>query len=102
MFARYRLVTANPPLWTLTWDVSCDVLACACRRVGMKRLLEISLGVVISVGGFLEIGSLATAAQGGAEFGYQLVSALGEPCMSLSSETSTRNGEAVPDVHSRT
>ncbi|MER8522829.1 MULTISPECIES: Nramp family divalent metal transporter [unclassified Mesorhizobium] len=39
----------------------------------MKKLLEISLGVVTSVGGFLEIGSMATAAQAGAAFGFQLI-----------------------------
>ncbi|MBP0588275.1 divalent metal cation transporter [Paraburkholderia sp. LEh10] len=38
----------------------------------MKKLLEISLGVVTGVGGFLEMGSLATAAQGGAAFRFQL------------------------------
>ncbi|WP_224543031.1 hypothetical protein [Mesorhizobium sp. CA16] len=39
----------------------------------MKKLLEISLGVVTSVGGFVEVGSMATAAQAGALFGYQLI-----------------------------
>jgi Mn2+/Fe2+ NRAMP family transporter len=39
----------------------------------MKKIFEISLGVVTSVGGFLEMGSLSTAAQGGAAFGLQLV-----------------------------
>src|SRR3954463_14804781 len=38
----------------------------------MKKILEIALGIVTSVGGFLEIGSIATAAQAGAAFGYQL------------------------------
>ncbi|MGX8008967.1 Nramp family divalent metal transporter [Mesorhizobium sp. ORM8.1] len=42
----------------------------------MKKLLEISLGVVTSVGGFLEVGSLATAAQAGAAYHYQLVWAI--------------------------
>jgi Mn2+/Fe2+ NRAMP family transporter len=42
----------------------------------MKKLLEISLGVVTSVGGFLEVGSLATAAQAGALFRFQLVWAI--------------------------
>src|SRR4029079_12406333 len=37
----------------------------------MKKLLEISLGIVTSVGGFLEIGSIATAAQAGADFSFQ-------------------------------
>lgn len=38
----------------------------------MKKLAEIALGVVTGIGGFLEVGSLATSAQGGAEFGFQL------------------------------
>jgi Mn2+/Fe2+ NRAMP family transporter len=42
----------------------------------MKKMLEISLGIVTSVGGFLEIGSLATAAQAGAAFGLQLIWAI--------------------------
>jgi Mn2+/Fe2+ NRAMP family transporter len=42
----------------------------------MKKLLEMSLGIVTSIGGFLEIGSIATAAQAGAEFGYQLLWAI--------------------------
>src|SRR3954468_8120326 len=39
----------------------------------MKKLGEVALGVVTSVGGFLEIGSIATAAQGGAGWRYQLL-----------------------------
>jgi Mn2+/Fe2+ NRAMP family transporter len=42
----------------------------------MSKLLEISLGIVTSVGGFLEIGSLTTAAQAGAAFRYQLTWAI--------------------------
>ena len=38
----------------------------------MKKLLHITLGIITSIGGFLEVGSLATSAQGGAEFGYRL------------------------------
>jgi Mn2+/Fe2+ NRAMP family transporter len=38
----------------------------------MKKIFQIALGIVTSVGGFLEIGSIATAAQAGAAFGYQL------------------------------
>ncbi|MBZ9940879.1 Nramp family divalent metal transporter [Mesorhizobium sp. BR1-1-13] len=49
----------------------------------MKKLLEISLGIVTSVGGFLEVGSMATAAQAGAAFGFQLIWAvvLGTICI---------------------
>jgi Mn2+/Fe2+ NRAMP family transporter len=39
----------------------------------MKKIIEITLGIVTSVGGFLEIGSIATAIQAGALFGYQLL-----------------------------
>jgi Mn2+/Fe2+ NRAMP family transporter len=42
----------------------------------MSKLLEIALGIVTGIGGFLEAGSLATAAQAGAAFGYQLAWAL--------------------------
>lgn len=49
----------------------------------MKKLLEISLGIVTSVGGFLEVGSMATAAQAGAAFRFQLIWAvlLGTICI---------------------
>src|ERR1041385_8215854 len=49
----------------------------------MKKLLEISLGIVTSVGVFLEIGSITTAAQAGSEFGYKLLwaVALGGLCI---------------------
>jgi Mn2+/Fe2+ NRAMP family transporter len=39
----------------------------------MKKWGEVTLGVVTSIGGFLEVGSIATSAQAGAEFGYRLV-----------------------------
>ena len=42
----------------------------------MKKILEIALGIVTSVGGFLEIGSIATAAQAGADFSFQLIWAI--------------------------
>lgn len=42
----------------------------------MKRLLEVALGLVTGIGGFLEAGSIATAAQAGADFGYQLLWAI--------------------------
>jgi Mn2+/Fe2+ NRAMP family transporter len=58
----------------------------------MKKLLEISLGIVTSVGGFLEIGSIATAAQAGAEFRFQLLWAilLGGLCIIFLVEQSGR------------
>jgi Mn2+/Fe2+ NRAMP family transporter len=58
----------------------------------VKRLLGVALGIVTSVGGFLEIGSIATAAQGGAEYRYQLAWAiiLGTICIALLIEMSGR------------
>jgi len=51
----------------------------------MSKLLEIALGLVTGIGGFLEAGSLATSAQAGAEFGYQLIwaIALGAVCIAF-------------------
>lgn len=58
----------------------------------MKKLLEITLGIVTSIGGFLEAGSIATAAQAGGIFGYQLIWAvvLGTLCLLFLVEMSGR------------
>jgi len=58
----------------------------------MKKILQITLGIVTSIGGFLEIGSVMTAAQAGAEFGYQLLWALllGTLCLIFLVEMSGR------------
>jgi Mn2+/Fe2+ NRAMP family transporter len=42
----------------------------------MKKIFEVFLGIITGIGGFLEAGSLATSAQAGAQFGYQLTWAL--------------------------
>ncbi|MGA8810596.1 MAG: divalent metal cation transporter [Thermoanaerobaculia bacterium] len=49
----------------------------------MKKLLQVALGVVTGIGGFLEIGSIATAAEAGASFQYALLwsIALGTICL---------------------
>ncbi len=39
----------------------------------MKKYAEIALGVITAIGGFLEIGSIATSAQAGSEFRFQLI-----------------------------
>jgi Mn2+/Fe2+ NRAMP family transporter len=39
----------------------------------MKKFWEIALGIITSVGGFLEVGSIATATQSGAIFRFQLI-----------------------------
>ena len=58
----------------------------------MKKMGEMALGIVTSVGGFLEIGSIVTAAQAGALFGYQLlwVVGLGGLCIIFLVEMSGR------------
>jgi Mn2+/Fe2+ NRAMP family transporter len=49
----------------------------------MKKFLQIALGVVTGIGGFLEVGSIATAAEAGASFKYALLwaIALGTICL---------------------
>jgi Mn2+/Fe2+ NRAMP family transporter len=70
----------------------------------MKKALEITLGIVTSVGGFLEIGSITTAAQGGAVFGFQLIWAilLGGLCVIFLVEQSGRfsaiSQHTIPDA----
>jgi Mn2+/Fe2+ NRAMP family transporter len=70
----------------------------------MKKILEVTLGIVTSVGGFLEIGSIATAAQAGAAFGYQLIWAvvLGTVCIAVLVEMSGRfaavSEHTIPDA----
>jgi Mn2+/Fe2+ NRAMP family transporter len=39
----------------------------------MKKLIEIALGIITSIGGFLEVGSIATSAQAGALFNFKLI-----------------------------
>jgi len=58
----------------------------------MKKLLQISLGIVTSVGGFLETGLIATSTQAGAAFGYRLIWAviLGTICLIFLVEMSGR------------
>src|SRR5215212_10459066 len=43
----------------------------------MSALVDLILGVVTSIGGFVEAGSISTAAQAGSEFGFQLLWAIG-------------------------
>jgi Mn2+/Fe2+ NRAMP family transporter len=58
----------------------------------MKKILQLTLGIITSVGGFLEIGSVTTAAQAGASFGYSLLWAilLGTICLIFLVEMSGR------------
>lgn len=58
----------------------------------MKKILEITLGIVTSIGGFLGAGSIATAAEAGAVFGFQLLwaSLIGTICVIFLTEMSGR------------
>ena len=70
----------------------------------MKKILQVALGIVTSVGGFLEIGSITTAAQAGASFGYQLGWSilLGTLCIAFLVEMSGRfsavSKHTIPDA----
>jgi Mn2+/Fe2+ NRAMP family transporter len=70
----------------------------------MKKIMEIALGIVTSVGGFLEIGSIATAAQAGADFSFRLIwaIALGGLCIIFLVEQAGRfsavSGRTIPDA----
>jgi Mn2+/Fe2+ NRAMP family transporter len=42
----------------------------------VSAIVDLVLGVVTSIGGFVEVGSISTSAQAGAEFGFQLLWAI--------------------------
>ena len=44
--------------------------------MNMKKASQLALGIVTGVGGFFDIGNLATSAQAGASFRFQLLWAL--------------------------
>ena len=58
----------------------------------MKKILNIALGIVTSIGGFLDVGTIATSAQAGAQFGYSLLWAivLGTVCVMCLTEMGGR------------
>lgn len=39
----------------------------------MKKIFEIALGIVTSIGGFLDVGAIATAAEAGSTYGFKLI-----------------------------
>lgn len=61
-------------------------------KVKVKKLIEVALGVMTSIGGFLDAGALATAAGAGAAFGFSLlwVVLLGTICVIFLVEMSGR------------
>jgi NRAMP (natural resistance-associated macrophage protein)-like metal ion transporter len=42
----------------------------------VSAIVDLALGIVTSIGGFVEVGSISTAAQAGSEFGFQLIWAI--------------------------
>jgi len=58
----------------------------------VKKIVQLALGIITGIGGFLEIGSVTTAAQAGAAFGYQLIwpLLLGMVCLAFLLEMSGR------------
>jgi Mn2+/Fe2+ NRAMP family transporter len=58
----------------------------------MSKLLKIALGIFTSIGGFLEVGAIATTAQAGSAFGFRLIWAvvLGTICVIFLVEMSGR------------
>src|SRR5690349_18616605 len=61
-------------------------------RHTMGAIVDLVLGVVTSIGGFVEVGSISTSAQAGAEFGFQLIwaVAIASVMLALLSEMSGR------------
>jgi Mn2+/Fe2+ NRAMP family transporter len=39
----------------------------------MSKILQVALGILTSIGGFLDVGAIATAAEAGSEFRFQLI-----------------------------
>jgi Mn2+/Fe2+ NRAMP family transporter len=58
----------------------------------VKKIIQLALGIVTGIGGFLEIGSVTTSAQAGSAFGFQLIWALllGMTCLGFMLEMSGR------------
>ncbi|MDZ8222416.1 NRAMP family divalent metal transporter [Nostoc sp. ChiVER01] len=58
----------------------------------MNKILEIALGIVTSIGGFLDVGAIATAAEAGSNYSFQLIWAivLGTICVIFLVEMSGR------------
>lgn len=58
----------------------------------IKKIMEVALGIVTSIGGFLDVGAIATAAEAGSAFGFQLIWAilLGTICVVFLVEMSGR------------
>ncbi len=53
----------------------------------MRKIFNLALGIVTSIGGFVEVGSISTAAQAGSEFGFSLLWAIAAATLFLAALT---------------
>ena len=73
-------------------------------RAASEEAFQFALGIVTGIGGFLEAGSIATAAQSGADFGYGLLWTILLGAISLifliemSGRFSAVSGHTIPDA----
>ncbi len=67
----------------------------------MKKLLKISLGILTSIGGFLDAGAIATNAAAGATFGTRLLWVTALAARTGSRRTSNTFAEEFPRSGSR-
>jgi Mn2+/Fe2+ NRAMP family transporter len=51
----------------------------------LRKIINLALGVITSIGGFVEVGSISTSAQAGAEFGFSLLWAIAAATLFLAS-----------------
>jgi Mn2+/Fe2+ NRAMP family transporter len=51
----------------------------------LRKIFNVALGVITSIGGFVEVGSISTSAQAGAEFGFSLLWAIAAATLFLAS-----------------
>ncbi len=68
----------------LEWkDASHFLRPAPCPLRPMKDILKVALGILTSIGGFLDVAAIATNAQAGARFGYRLLwaTAFGTLCI---------------------
>jgi Mn2+/Fe2+ NRAMP family transporter len=65
----------------------------------MKKLLNATLGVVTSIGGFVEVGSISTSAQAGAAFGFELLWAVAAATVCLAFLTEMAGRLAAASQH---
>jgi len=70
----------------------------------LKKALALTLGILTSIGGFFDMGALATSAQAGANFKFQLLWAVAAATLlviflvEMSGRFAAATGKALPDA----